>query len=71
MVHKRVGDTQIFLTIDRIVYVTNFSAQYLYLLRRPSALSFCGKGSDDMGDFDDRISGSHWGTLLTGRNDLK
>ena len=59
------------LPIDRIVYVTNFSAQYLYLIRRPSALSFCRKGSDDMGDFDDRISGSHWGTLLTGRNDLK
>jgi hypothetical protein len=27
--------------------------------------------SDDMGDFDDGISGSHWGTLLAGRKDFK
>jgi hypothetical protein len=45
MVHKRDGITQIFfsLPIERIVYVTNFSAQYLYLIRRQSALSFSGK----------------------------
>jgi hypothetical protein len=39
------------------VYVTN--AQYVYLMLRLSALSFSGKESDDMGDFDGRIGCSH------------